>query len=343
MSLARNSSQGKRLLFSSFWSRKMSSPCTIEYKPSTDPYYFQMTISYLALLCLVVLVIHTLYNERAQRKKSKFKRVRGMHSLYFALQIVALYWLIVDLFRFSIDPFTQILQNSVFCKIAAYSLNYLPGIYYGLFLSQILHRLVTSFKGSYLELPQWCIYTLFCMVLLVPIVSTVSLIIDNGDLECIKQWNPSDMDRTIEFCVVPPDSLLAYKYHIVPIVVVLINALNICFGVIFTVKLREFMSSTISDDSRDSRSQKERFKFEALVVKNQILTIVGIVSTTGWKYKSCVSLGDNCIVMQQHCIRIATAIKYLICWTHTICTSNNYRMLHPFCGHGIEETADFVF
>ena len=259
----------------------MSGACTYDYTPSTDSYYLFVPSSWLCVILQTLLLIKTLHNEHTERKNKKFKGVLVMRILFIFIQVVALYWLIVDIFRMSIDPFTKILQNGIGCKITAYSIMYLPGLFYGGYLYHICERLATSFKGSYLELSKWSLYTLRTMVLIVPVVSSISLLIDDGDLDCVKEWRPRDMDRIITFCVVPPGLLIGYKYYISTILLIHINLMNIVFAIIFTVKLRMFMTNTVSDGSRT----QDRFKFEALVLKNQILTICGVVSTSaGWAF-----------------------------------------------------------
>ena len=57
--------------------------------------------------------------------------------------------------------------------------------------------------------------------------------------------------------------------------VVLVNLLNFCYGVIFTVKLRQFVKL-----GESAGSDVDRFRFEALIIKNDLLTFVGILSTT---------------------------------------------------------------
>ena len=48
------------------------------------------------------------------------------------------------------------------------------------------------------------------------------------------------------------------------------------FGVIFTMKLRQFVK--LGEGANASRSEKQ-FKFEALIIKNDLLCLMGCIST----------------------------------------------------------------
>ena len=202
-----------------------------------------------------------------------------MRFLYLSMQIVAIYSLVQGLLRIAIDPHTMIFRTSSWCKILSYSRFYCPGIFYGLYLFQILLRLSASFHGTYLALSKFTLYTLGTLTLIIPILASIILIIDGGGAECIRSWAPPDLDLNITFCTVPPDLSMLFKYYIADGLVLLTNALNITFGVMFTIKLRQFVNMRQTSNPSPSASSK-RIKFEALIIKNNILTIFGIISTT---------------------------------------------------------------
>ena len=181
-----------------------------------------------------------------------------MRILYIVMQIVALFWLVMDSLRLSIDPNTgsHMIQHPLICKITAYVQYWPPTIFYGCYLFQILLRLDTSFAGSYLALKQRTVYTLGVAVIVVPVASLSCLVIDDWNLECVQSWNPMDIDKAITYCTVPSTSLLIFRYHIIAGYVVMVNLLNITFAVIFAVKLRVFLTDASSPRNRD------RFKFK---------------------------------------------------------------------------------
>lgn len=254
--------------------------CVNEF--ATEHYSIYIAFNAIIILLMLVLLIHTIA-QRGCRSKSRVDGGREghmMYGLYIVLQLVALYWLITDCLRYSIDPHTSILRGSFLCKFSAYSSYYIPGIFYGLYLYQILLRLDTSFRGSYLELSKCSLYTLRTLVLLIPIVSTLTMIIDNvvgDDHHCINHWYPSDQDHVITVCAVEASLLFFWRYHIVDAAVANINVQNIMFGVIFAVKLRQIINLGTTSDPHEASKYS---KLKELVIKNNILVIVGCVSTT---------------------------------------------------------------
>ena len=65
------------------------------------------------------------------------------------------------------------------------------------------------------------------------------------------------------------------KYHIFEGTVALINVLNISFGILLSIKLRRFVKM-----GEGASNQMKRLRFQALIIKNVILTLTGTVSTT---------------------------------------------------------------
>jgi len=113
------------------------------------------------------------------------------------------------------------------------------------------------------------------------------MLIDDHHSACIGSWYPPDRKDVVNWCHIPNDEVIAFEYHIVNILVALINIVNISFGVIFTLKLREFVrmnrgnSTPRAGVSVKSKSEKRmNFKVEALIVKSNILVVAGIIATT---------------------------------------------------------------
>lgn len=137
---------------------------------------------------------------------------------------------------------------------------------------QVLIRLEMSFRGSFLELSKWTVWTLRTLVAVIPISSTIVLISDDHNLDCLQKWNPPDLDRTLWICRVPPQSLRMMKYHIMEGIVLLINALNITFGVIFTLKLRQFVKLR-KESGVTPKTKAKQCKFQNLILKNDSLSV----------------------------------------------------------------------
>ena len=98
-----------------------------------------------------------------------------------------------------------------------------------------------------------------------------ALLVDDFTLQCTVPWAPPDMNKSTTFCVVPPSQLILVRFYIFHFWVTMVIFLNITFGAIFSFKLSQFNKSSDRSDN---------FQFEALIVKNNILTVVGCISTT---------------------------------------------------------------
>ena len=250
---------------------------------ATGPYIIYIGVYIVLFIIQLLILTNTIYHEISYRHHPKFKKVRTMRLLYIALQISGIIWLLNQMIVLGIDPHTHILRDSAMCGVTAYSIWYFPGIIYGFYLFSIQIRLETSFRGSYLELSKWKVYTLRTLIIIIPIASTTSLLIDvnDPDLECLLEWSPNDIRSSLTYCIVDPSPSLTL---IAGGCILLINALNISLGVIFTLKLRQFVKLVSSDspngDSPQSPQSSHQFKLEALIIKNNILTIFGILSST---------------------------------------------------------------
>merc|ERR1719242_2679998 len=133
--------------------------CGEDVDTFTGPYLeFAIAIP-LFLILQLVLLSHSIHQERSNpnQQRISFK----LRILYIALQLVGIYWTILDAFRLLIDPVTTSPRSSdVICHIMAYSPKIIPAPYYLLYLLQILLRLESSFRGSFLQLSNCTIYTL---------------------------------------------------------------------------------------------------------------------------------------------------------------------------------------
>ena len=121
-------------------------------------------------------------------------------------------------------------------------------------------------------------------MVLQPIIYSVALLIDDMDSDCIAEWNPPDLDHSITYCIVPSSELMSVKYHIFTALVTMIDALNLTFAILFSIKLKQFVNLWRS--TGEVSAQRKRAKFEELILKNNILTMIGFIATTlcyaGW-------------------------------------------------------------
>ena len=254
----------------------MSTFCHADYDSYTDPFYLYIISIGIVFILQLLLFVHTIYTEISQQENDEdcARNLRLMRILYVVIQILALYWIFMGII--TSEPPSFIVEDP-FCGITAYSVYYIPGLFYGGYLIQMLYRVESAFKNSCLALSARNIYILRTLVLSIPIVSTISLIVDDPNMSCIRSWDPPDIDRPIPYCVVPYDLLLVTRYYIFHGCVVLINVMNFVFAVIFSLKLFKFIKMIKTSDSIDA---KQQWDLEELILKNNILAVIGCISTT---------------------------------------------------------------
>lgn len=139
-------------------------------------------------------------------------------------------------------------------------------------------------------------------------------------LACLYTWNPSDLEESFTYCVLEPVSLIVFKYPIFFIHVASVNMLNIIFAVIFSLKLRKFV--TLRRDTKSNTAQ--RLKFEALIIKNDLLTFVGLLSTSiGYSLWFAVR---NMII-----IHVDTLINTIVVGLMFSCNKRYYKLMCRPC------------
>ena len=106
-------------------------------------YWTYVTANGILILLQSTLLAHTIYHHHSYRNNKRFTKFGIMLTIYIAMQCLALLWLLMDMLMYSIDPHTFILRNSFLCKAMAYGVYYIPPIFYGLYLYQIILRLET--------------------------------------------------------------------------------------------------------------------------------------------------------------------------------------------------------
>lgn len=110
----------------------------------------------------------------------------------------------------------------------------------------------------------------------IPITST-ALLLEENVVVCVRSWSAPDLDQTLFSCSIAAENFVITQYYIVHAYVLLIIALNVILGVMFTAKLTKLVAMTKKIHSADSA---KHLKFEALIKKNNMLTVVGCISTT---------------------------------------------------------------
>ena len=152
-----------------------------------------------------------------------------------------------------------------------------PALAYGTYFMMVLSRLELSFKDTLWALSPRSLYVLRMFVLVVPLVTTLTLAVDRGDHVCITTWTAPDLAHDLTFCQLDPEEMLLFRYYVVFLCVLWVNAFNILFAVLFTVKLKKILKMT---QSSASQTEYERLvKLQRLILRNDILTIVGSTST----------------------------------------------------------------
>merc|ERR1719491_1276637 len=124
------------------------------------------------ILVQSLLFIHTLHREFVLRKDPAFASIsKRARLLYILLQLMGLFWYIADLFRLIIDPplLFRTATDSVgllsFCNVIGYSCKIIPGMFYAVFLYQILLRIASVFETSHLAFGSRTLFVLKLLVL----------------------------------------------------------------------------------------------------------------------------------------------------------------------------------
>ena len=240
--------------------------------------YTELAISLILFLILQLwLLLHTLYYERKSYKKhQEIQRTKlSIRISYTLLQLCGLYWIIIDILRFLIDPYFQFLQNnSLSCGIAAYSPKIIVIIYFAIYLHQILLRLELSFRGSHLALSRNSIIVLSFFILIPTIIVPTAFFsaLNSDNVPCVWKWSPIDITVPSDFAVCDYYNT-GLASNIIGIGIIWIVLANITIGAIFGCKLKRVLRNGGDNDPKSS------FKLKSLIIKNTILTTLGSVST----------------------------------------------------------------
>ena len=211
----------------------MTIPCADDYHPISGSFYQRTIPVFILTILSTILFMQTIYHEIKLRDDKRYRNLKLMRVLYIGMQILSLLFLIFDILRFCIDPFTHFLQESSSCSAIAHAVFHLPATFYFLYLAGLLHRLNVSFKDTQFVLSNRILYPLRILVLFVFIVPNLFLafnLFDDEDSTCIVTWNPPDLKRELTYCALPSSTLIAFKYLIFEGNVLLIIITNSAFG-----------------------------------------------------------------------------------------------------------------
>eukprot|EP00485_Elphidium_margaritaceum_P005079 CAMPEP_0202695042 /NCGR_PEP_ID=MMETSP1385-20130828/8739_1 /ASSEMBLY_ACC=CAM_ASM_000861 /TAXON_ID=933848 /ORGANISM="Elphidium margaritaceum" /LENGTH=435 /DNA_ID=CAMNT_0049351001 /DNA_START=51 /DNA_END=1358 /DNA_ORIENTATION=+ len=240
--------------------------------------YIELAISIPIFIILqLCLFAHTLsYEVKSYRKRNEIQQTRlAIRISFIFLQICGLYWTVVDLLRFVIDPYSQFLQNSkLLCGWAAYSPKCITILYFSVYLYQIMLRLELSFRGSSLAISRRLIIVLsFCLFIFVIVIpSAFFAVLNESNRPCKWRWAPVDFDlHRADFAVCDYYND-GWASLIIGIGVLWMVISNVVVGVVFGVKLKRIFGMS-------QGAKKERFALKSLIVKNAILTTTGSLST----------------------------------------------------------------
>lgn len=71
------------------------------------------------------------------------------------------------------------------------------------------------------------------------IVWTIAAMASDTDLECLRSWQPPDVDGDIQYCVVPTKVTYLEEYKIAVACLIIVMIINISLAIIFSVKLKQ--------------------------------------------------------------------------------------------------------
>ena len=239
--------------------------------------YIEISLSIIIFIILQVwLLKHTIYYECKSFKKHKqiHRTKLSVRISFISLQLCVLYWLIVDLFRFVLDPFFKFVQNNpVSCSWAAYTPKAIVMTYGIVYLHQIYLRVYQSFRGSHLALSNTFL-TLLAIFIFFPLITCdIAFFIVLADINkpCIWIWKPMDIavSNDFAFCDYRNEGLSSM---IIGFSVLWVLISNIVVGCIFALKLRHVLRANAGQEVTS-------FRLKSLIIKNGILTTTATVST----------------------------------------------------------------
>ena len=238
-----------------------------ESEPVTTPLLLSASFGLFALI-LLSLFLHSLFIEWSKRKDPNFQILSTESRIgYIAMQFVALYWTTLDVIRYTIDPLTSFLPNTVGCVVLTYSSPILAGLFYAIYLYLVLLRL-QNLDGSYLKTPRSTLIVLRCFILSVTAFQVAYLCVDSNSV-CLQRRHPADTDRELWNC----DFIMsANRIYVAIGGISMIAFLNLVMGALFIRKLQQ-VGHLIKENQHVS------IQLRKIVIQNTILIATGSITT----------------------------------------------------------------
>lgn len=229
----------------------------------------------LIVLLQLIVLIHSFCTEYTNRCDENFQNVsKQSRILFILLQLSGLCWTINDVFRFVIDPFTNILtrNNGIGCHITSYIPKLIGIVFYMLYLWQIQYRLNLSFDGSQFQLRWQTQRTLQALIIIACVGCPIGFTICNVSRStCLREWKTSDLvSDSILYCDLDISPSSSYVYSAA---LVIAATLNIVFGLIFALNIANMLLMKHVTRKQDQENLK------GLIIKQGILTLIGSIST----------------------------------------------------------------
>eukprot|EP01084_Bolivina_argentea_P271981 462959_1 len=294
---------------------------------SETPYqgsYLELAI-FLPILTILqfALLYHTILNEFI-KNQTKNRTQRILKILFLSLQLIFIIILILDSFRWIIDPYSLILRDNISCDMLAISPKVLIPLYYEMYCLFIIIRLYSSFKGSFYDIGRQTL-VIFCSSMILVIFVFAILMILWRRPPCIMIWTPWDVNVSFAFCSFISDKKVRI---LVSVGIVTVLMANIIVGSIFVYKLR-YLLNLNGKNAFDCPQKKHKIsKMKLMIIKLNILTITALIFTTfSWV----------CWVLTPH-MQIGTVLIFMDVFINNVCvglmfSSNDkyYRKLCKVC------------
>ena len=253
----------------------MAEGCDESVEFALQRYYFYVMPNVILAMCHCILLAHTIQKEYSLRGNINFQRLKKMRILYIIQQVIAISALICYILLIVVDPHTQILQHSILCKWTAYVPRLFPTFFYTSHLMALLFRLDAAFKDTSLALSRRTVHILRISISAIPVFTSFVLALDVTVPACLNTWRAPDLTEDLFVCRLPFEDMLLYKYNIIVAATLCTCTLYILLTVLFTVKLLKVLKM-----ARKATTETDgELKVQQLILRNNVLTIVGCVST----------------------------------------------------------------
>ena len=241
--------------------------CNDEWEGGT--FYGEAISICISAFLQLLLLFHSLYHHWHRYRNVKNMSKRPVHIvLHITLLVSGLLFLISAIIYLIIDPLLQLLRHSFLCSaVVVLKRTFFP-VFYPIYLGQILSRIHFVFQGSNMAISKSFVYSMTVSLIMSPIIFVIYYMV-SADF-CIMEWIADDMEDSVFYCsdiVSKEDNIVTY------VQLSLVMLQNMLFGMMFVNKLRPIMRGCHEANKRGE------FRFQMLIIKNTLLTVLGIIST----------------------------------------------------------------